>query len=105
MCSPQKWGAVRFCTCNEAGQCPNASACRHQRSLVGAALVPRQDLLQPLVHGDCEHPVSDLFSLSLQYVLLGWEWHLKGNVCILKVRVVKGIQSPFFNCLWHSGQP
>ena len=32
-------------------------------------------------------------------VLLGWEWHLIGNVCILKVRVVDGIQGPFFDGL------
>ena len=46
-----------------------------------------------------------LFLCPYRDVLLGWEWHLKGNVCVLKVRVVKGIQGPFFNCLWQSGQP
>lgn len=40
------------------------------------------------------HPYRDM--------LLGWEWHLKGNVCILKIRVVQGIQSPFFDCLRQS---
>lgn len=33
-------------------------------------------------------------------MLLGREWHLKGNVCVLKIRVVQGIQGPFFDGLW-----
>lgn len=38
-----------------------------------------------------------------RYVLFGWEWHLKRNVRILEIRVIKGIQSPFINGLWPSG--
>lgn len=34
-----------------------------------------------------------------RHVLMGWKWHFKGNVCPLKIRMVQGIQVPFFNGL------
>lgn len=36
-------------------------------------------------------------------MLLGWERHLEGNVCVLKIRVVQGIQCTLFNGLQQSG--
>lgn len=38
-----------------------------------------------------------------RHMLMGWKWHFKGNVCPLKVRMVQGIQVPFFNGLGKKG--
>lgn len=35
---------------------------------------------------------------------MGWKWHFKGNVCPLKIRMVQGIQVPFFNGLGRKGE-
>lgn len=58
------WAALEL-TCQQAGQGGHPCARSHQRGLVGVALVPRQLLLQPLVHGHGQHPVPDLLPLLL----------------------------------------
>lgn len=56
------------CVCvtgEDAGQRAEAGVGGHQRCFVGVPLVARQHLLQPVVHGQHQHPVTDLLPLGL----------------------------------------
>lgn len=52
-------------TCEDARQRPKAGVGGHQRRFVRVPLVARQDLLQPVVHGHHQHPVTDLLPLGV----------------------------------------